>query len=260
MTYNKILLVGDVNMELRGKNALITGASRGIGKSIALTLARNGVNIAINFLKNKELAENVAKKAISYGIKARIYRADVSNFEEVKSMVEKIISDFGSIDILINNAGIIPKNYSITNIPIEEWQKIINVNLTGCFNVVKAVVPYMIKQKEGKIVNMASVAGKMGGTVGPHYAASKAGIIGMTFSLAQELLKYNITVNAIAPGPIETEMIANLPQDVKMKILKRVPMGRFGKPEEVAEAVLFLIKCDFVTGEVIDVNGGYYMD
>ena len=247
-------------MELRGKNALITGASRGIGKSIALTLARNGVNIAINFLKNKELAENVAKKAISYGIKARIYRADVSNFEEVKSMVEKIISDFGSIDILINNAGIIPKNYSITNIPIEEWQKIINVNLTGCFNVVKAVVPYMIKQKEGKIVNMASVAGKMGGTVGPHYAASKAGIIGMTFSLAQELLKYNITVNAIAPGPIETEMIANLPQDVKMKILKRVPMGRFGKPEEVAEAVLFLIKCDFVTGEVIDVNGGYYMD
>ena len=247
-------------MELRGKNALITGASRGIGKSIALTLARNGVNIAINFLKNKELAENVAKKAISYGIKAKIYRADVSNFEEVKSMVEKIISDFGSVDILINNAGIIPKNYSITNIPIEEWQKIINVNLTGCFNVVKAVVPYMIKQKEGKIVNMASVAGKMGGTVGPHYAASKAGIIGMTFSLAQELLKYNITVNAIAPGPIETEMIANLPQDVKMKILKRVPMGRFGKPEEVAEAVLFLIKCDFVTGEVIDVNGGYYMD
>jgi len=247
-------------MELRGKNALITGASRGIGKSIALTLARNGVNIAINFLKNKELAENVAKKAISYGIKAKIYRADVSNFEEVKSMVEKIISDFGSVDILINNAGIIPKNYSIINIPIEEWQKIINVNLTGSFNVVKAVVPYMIKQKEGKIVNMASVAGKMGGTVGPHYAASKAGIIGMTFSLAQELLKYNITVNAIAPGPIETEMIANLPQDVKMKILKRVPMGRFGKPEEVAEAVLFLIKCDFVTGEVIDVNGGYYMD
>ena len=247
-------------MELRGKNALITGASRGIGKSIALTLARNGVNIAINFLKNKELAENVAKKAISYGIKAKIYRADVSNFEEVKSMVEKIISDFGSVDILINNAGIIPKNYSIINIPIEEWQKIINVNLTGCFNVVKAVVPYMIKQKEGKIVNMASVAGKMGGTVGPHYAASKAGIIGMTFSLAQELLKYNITGNAIAPGPIETEMIANLPQDVKMKILKRVPMGRFGKPEEVAEAVLFLIKCDFVTGEVIDVNGGYYMD
>lgn len=260
MTYNKILLVGDINMELRGKNALITGASRGIGKSIALTLARNGVNIAINFLKNKELAENVAKKAISYGIKAKIYRADVSNFEEVKSMVEKIISDFGSVDILINNAGIIPKNYSIINIPIEEWQKIINVNLTGSFNVVKAVVPYMIKQKEGKIVNMASVAGKMGGTVGPHYAASKAGIIGMTFSLAQELLKYNITVNAIAPGPIETEMIANLPQDVKMKILKRVPMGRFGKPEEVAEAVLFLIKCDFVTGEVIDVNGGYYMD
>ncbi|MEX2689685.1 MAG: 3-oxoacyl-ACP reductase family protein [Candidatus Njordarchaeum guaymaensis] len=247
-------------MELRGKNALITGASRGIGKSIALTLARNGVNIAINFLKNKELAENVAKKAISYGIKAKIYRADVSNFEEVKSMVEKIISDFGSVDILINNAGIIPKNYSIINIPIEEWQKIINVNLTGSFNVVKAVVPYMIKQKEGKIVNMASVAGKMGGTVGPHYAASKAGIIGMTFSLAQELLKYNITVNAIAPGPIETEMIANLPQDVKMKILKRVPMGRFGKPEEVAEAVLFLIKCDFVAGEVIDVNGGYYMD
>ncbi|MCD6491197.1 MAG: 3-oxoacyl-ACP reductase family protein [Candidatus Njordarchaeia archaeon] len=247
-------------MELSGKNALITGASRGIGKTIALTLAKNGVNVAINFLKNKELAESVAKKARAYGVKAEIYKADVSIFEEVTSMIERIISDFGSIEILINNAGIIPKNYSVTDIPIQEWQKIISVNLTGSFNVIKAVVPYMIKQKEGKIVNMASVAGKMGGTVGPHYAASKAGIIGMTFSLAQELLKYNITVNAIAPGPIETEMIANLPQDVKMKILKRVPMGRFGKPEEVAEAVLFLIKCDFVTGEVIDVNGGYYMD
>lgn len=247
-------------MNLRDKVALVTGASRGIGKAVALRLAKEGANVAINYLKNQELAKRVAEEVMSNGARAEIYRADVSDFKAVKEMVENIISDFGRIDILVNNAGIIPEHFSILDIPIEEWERIIKVNLTGYFNCAKAVVPYMIKRKEGKIINIASVAGKMGGTVGPHYAASKAGIIGMTFSLAQELLKYNITVNAIAPGPIETELIAGLPEDVKKRILKRVPMGRFGRPEEVAEAVIFLIKCDYVTGEVLDVNGGYYMD
>ena len=247
-------------MELQDKVALITGASRGIGKAIALGLAKEGTHVAINYVKNHELAKKVAEKARSYGVNAKTYQADVSNFNQVKTMVEEIVQDFGGIDILVNNAGIIPQHFSIFDIPIDEWDRIINVNLKGVFNCTKAVVPYMIKRGEGKIINLASVAGKMGGTVGPHYAASKAGIIGMTFSLAQELLKYNITVNAIAPGPIETELIARLPDDVKKRILKRVPMGRFGKPEEVVEAVVFLIKCDYVTGEVIDVNGGYYMD
>ncbi len=247
-------------MEIKNKVALITGSSRGIGKAIALRLAKEGANIAINYLKNKEQAENVAKEAEKHRVKAKTYQADVSNYPEVKEMIQKIVNDFGTIHILINNAGIIPQHFSILDIPVEEWEKILTVNLTGAFNCTKAAVPIMIKNEEGKIINISSVAGKMGGTVGPHYAASKAGIIGMTFSLAQELLKYNITVNAIAPGPIETEMIKNLPEERKKKILSRVPMGRFGKPEEVAETVVFLIKCDYITGEVIDINGGYYMD
>lgn len=247
-------------MEITGKVSLITGASRGIGKAIAIRLAKEGSHIAINYLKNDKKALEVARKSREYGVRAEIYKTDVSDFNAVQEMIEKIIEDFDRIDILVNNAGIMPEHHSILDIPIIEWEKVIKINLTGYFNVTKAVVPYMIKNNSGKIINIASVAGKMGGTVGPHYAASKAGIIGMTFSLAQELLKYNITVNAIAPGPIETELITNLPEELKKKILSRVPMRRFGAPEEIAEAVVFLIKCDFVTGEVLDINGGYYMD
>ncbi len=247
-------------MDPRDKVALITGASRGIGKAIAIRLAREGMHIAINYVKNKELAEKVAELASSYGVRAKAYKADVSKPSEVRAMVKSIIDDFGGIDVLVSNAGIMAKHHSILDIPLEEWEDILRVNLTGAFIVTREVVPVMIKRGGGKIIYMSSVAGKSGGTVGPHYAASKAGLIGMTFSLAQELLKYNITVNAIAPGPIETELIANLPQEIKEKIIQKVPMRRFGKPEEVAEAVVFLIKCDYVTGEVIDVNGGYYMD
>jgi len=247
-------------MKLKNKVVLITGSSRGIGKAIALRLAMEGANIAVNYLKNRDKAEKVAAEARKYGVEARTYRADVSNYQQVEEMVRKIVEDFNTIHILVNNAGIIPQHYSIFDIPLEEWEKILAVNLTGVFNCTKAVVPVMIKNREGKIINISSVAGKMGGTVGPHYAASKAGIIGMTFSLAQELLKYNITVNAIAPGPIETEMVQSISEERRKIILSRVPMGRFGKTEEVAEAVIFLIKCDYVTGEVIDINGGYYMD
>jgi len=247
-------------MEIKNKVALITGSSRGIGKAIALRLAKEGANIAINYLKNKEKAEKVAMEARKYGVEAKIYQADVSKYQQVEEMVRKIVEDFNTIHILVDNAGIIPQHYSIFDIPLEEWEEILTVNLTGVFNCTKAVAPIMIKNGGGKIINISSVAGKMGGTVGPHYAASKAGIIGMTFSLAQELLKYNITVNAIAPGPIETEMVQSISEERRKIILSRVPMGRFGKPEEVAEAVIFLIKCDYVTGEVIDINGGYYMD
>jgi len=247
-------------MEIKNKVALITGSSRGIGKAIALRLAKEGANIAINYVKNREKAEKVAMEARKYGVEAKIYQADISKYQQVEEMVRKIVEDFNTIHILVNNVGIIPQRYSIFDIPLEEWEEILAVNLTGVFNCTKAVAPIMIKNGEGKIINISSVAGKMGGTVGPHYAASKAGIIGVTFSLAQELLKYNITVNAIAPGPIETEMVQNISEERRKIILSRVPMGRFGKPEEVAEAVIFLIKCDYVTGEVLDINGGYYMD
>ena len=247
-------------MEIKNKVALITGSSRGIGKAIALRLAKEGANIAINYVKNREKAEKVAMEARKYGVEAKIYQADISKYQQVEEMVRKIVEDFNTIHILVNNVGIIPQRYSIFDIPLEEWEEILAVNLTGVFNCTKAVAPIMIKNGEGKIINISSVAGKMGGTVGPHYAASKAGIIGVTFSLAQELLKYNITVNAIAPGPIETEMVQNISEERRKIILSRVPMGRFGKPEEVAEAVIFLVKCDYVTGEVLDINGGYYMD
>ncbi|MHA1721594.1 MAG: 3-oxoacyl-ACP reductase family protein [Candidatus Baldrarchaeia archaeon] len=247
-------------MEIKNKVALITGSSRGIGKAIALRLAKEGTNIAINYVKNREKAEKVAMEARKYGVEAKIYQADISKYQQVEEMVRKIVEDFNTIHILVNNVGIIPQRYSIFDIPLEEWEEILAVNLTGVFNCTKAVAPIMIKNGEGKIINISSVAGKMGGTVGPHYAASKAGIIGVTFSLAQELLKYNITVNAIAPGPIETEMVQNISEERRKIILSRVPMGRFGKPEEVAEAVIFLVKCDYVTGEVLDINGGYYMD
>ena len=200
-------------MKIKNKVTLITGSSRGIGKAIALRLAKEGANIAINYLKNREKAEKVAMEARKYGVEAKIYQADVSNYQQVEEMVRKIVEDFNTIHILVNNAGIIPQHYSIFDIPLEEWEKILAVNLTGVFNCTKAVVPVMIKNREGKIINISSVAGKMGGTVGPHYAASKAGIIGMTFSLAQELLKYNITVNAIAPGPIETEMVQSISEE-----------------------------------------------
>jgi len=247
-------------VKIKNRVAFITGSSRGIGKSIALRLAKEGANVAINYLKNREKAEKVAMEARKYGVEAKVYQADVSNYQQVEDMVRKIVEDFNTIHILVNNAGIILQHYSIFDIPLEEWEKILAVDLTGVFNCTKAVVPVMIKNGEGKIINISSVAGKMGGTVGPHYAASKAGIIGMTFSLTQELLKYNITVKAIASGPIETEMVQNISEERRKIILSRVPMGRFGKTEEVAEAVIFLIKCDYVTGEVIDINGGYYMD
>ena len=247
-------------MDVKGKIALVTGASRGIGKAIAFELAEKGATVAINLKKNVELAKRVKEEIIQMGGKAEVYRADVSKYGEVKSMVDKIVEDFGTIHILVNNAGVVSKTFSVLEIPEDEWDELINTNLKGAFNCIKAVAPHMINNREGKIVNVSSVAGKMGGTVGPHYAASKSGLLGLTFSVAQELLPYGITVNAVAPGPIETELIAALPEERKKKILSRVPMGRFGKPEEVAKAVLFLIENDYITGEVIDVNGGYYMD
>ncbi len=252
--------MGGRELFIKGKVALVTGASRGIGKTIALELAKKGAKVAVNYNTNRELAENVVSEIKKLGGEAKAYKADVSDYPQVKQMIKAILEDFGTIHILVNNAGVIAKTFSVIEITDEEWDTIINTNLKGAFNCIKAVAPVMIKNKWGKIINISSVAGKMGGTVGPAYAASKAGLIGLTFSVAQELLPHNITVNAIAPGPIETEMIAKLPEERKKKILSRVPMGRFGTPEEVAKTVIFLIENDYITGEVIDVNGGYYMD
>ncbi|MGQ4833606.1 MAG: 3-oxoacyl-ACP reductase family protein [Candidatus Asgardarchaeia archaeon] len=247
-------------MELENKIAFVTGGNRGIGRAIVLELAKEGCSVIFTYVKNEKKAKDVANLLKTKEVSFDFFKMDVRDRDNVNNVVETIIRKYGRIDILVNNAGIMAEHHSITEIPYNEWQAIIDTNLTGVFNVTQAVVPYMIESRFGKIVNISSVAGKTGGTVGVHYAASKAGVIGFTLALARELLPYNITVNAIAPGPIETEMIKGLPEERKKKILAKVPMGRLGKPKEVAIGVIFLLKNDYITGEILDINGGYIMD
>jgi len=247
-------------MDLNNKTALVTGGSRGIGKATVLELAKKGCNVAFFYHSKKEEAKKVEKEAERYGVKVRGYQVDVSDFDAVKTVYQQLKKDFGSIDILVNNAGIISKTYSIFQIPEEEWDTIINVNLKGTFNVTRIVVQDMKEKNKGSIVNVASIAGKMGGNVGVHYAASKAGIIGMTFSLARELAQYNITVNAVAPGPVDTDMMKDVSTERLKIILSGIPLKRMATPEEVAKTIVFLAENDYITGEVVDINGGSYMD
>ncbi len=248
---------GVEKVNLKGKVALVTGSSRGIGKATALALAELGADVIINYVKNKKKAEETVKEIKSKGMNAIAVEADVSKTKDCKLMFKKIMEVFGRIDILVNNAGILPKHYKITEINEEEWDEIINVNLKGVFNCAKEAEKYMIKQGGGKIINVSSIAGKNGGTVGVAYAASKAGVIGLTMALARELAPYNITVNAVAPGPVDTEMIS---KEMKEKLEKLCPLGRIAKPEEVAETIIFLLSNDYITGETININGGRYMD
>lgn len=240
-------------MELTGKVALITGASRGIGRAIAVALAQKGANVVINYAHNEEEAEKTQEMCKAYGVETLIVRADVSNRNEVRKMVETVIEKFGRIDILINNAGILGNAITPMEITEEEWDRVININLKGAFLVTQEVLKHM---KKGKIVNIASIAGKDGGTVGAHYAASKGGLIALTFNLARHLAP-NILVNAVAPGPVDTDLIS---PEIKEKLRKLSLTGEIAKPEDVAHAVVFLLENDHITGELIDVNGGRLMD
>ncbi|WP_324736589.1 3-oxoacyl-ACP reductase family protein [Thermococcus sp. SY098] len=240
-------------MELAGKVALVTGASRGIGRAIAVALAQKGANVVINYVRNEEEAERTEELCKEYGVETLVVKADVSNKEEVRKMVERVIKKFGRIDILVNNAGILGNSINPMEITEEEWDKVISINLKGAFLVIQEVLRYM---KKGKIVNIASIAGKNGGTVGAHYAASKGGLIALTFNLARHLAP-NILVNAVAPGPVDTELI---PPEIKEKLRKLSLTGEIAKPEDVAHAVIFLLENDHITGELIDVNGGRLMD
>ncbi|AEC51847.1 3-oxoacyl-[acyl-carrier-protein] reductase [Pyrococcus sp. NA2] len=240
-------------MELKGKVALVTGASRGIGRAIAVELAKRGVNVVINYKSNEEEAKKTEELCRQYGVETLVVKADVSNREEVREMVKKIIDKFGRIDILVNNAGILGKAKDPLEVTDEEWDRVISVNLKGPFIVTQEVLRYM---KKGKIVNIASIAGKDGGTVGPHYAASKGGLIALTFNLARHLAP-DILVNAVAPGPVDTDMLS---PEMKDKLKKLSLTGDIAKPSEVAHAVIFLLENDHITGEVIDVNGGRLMD
>jgi len=242
-------------MEIKGINILITGASRGIGKITAIEAARLGANIGINYHKNKMEAEKVLDVVKSYGVEGVILQGDVSKYEDVKRIVQGFVSKFNKIDVLINNAGISPQYTKILEIPNEEWDLIIDTNLKSVFLMTKESLPFI--PDGGKIINLSSIAGKMGGTIGPHYAASKAGIIGLTFALASELAARKITVNAVAPGPVDTELVS---EEVKKKLAELTPLKRIATPHEIAKTIIFIIENDFVDGEVIDVNGGRYMD
>lgn len=244
-------------MSLQGKTAIVTGGARGIGKAIVLKLARQGVNIAVF---DMAMAPDTVKEVEALGVKAISVEANVTKPESLEKAVEQVITTFGSLDIVVNNAGVTKDNLFLRMKP-EEWELVISVNLTGTFNVCKAVNKQMFKQRAGKIVNIASVVGQMGNAGQANYAASKAGLIGLTKTLAREFAARNIQVNAVAPGFINTEMTAALPDDVKQHFINNIPAGSFGSAENVADAVAFLCSADadYITGQVINVDGGMVM-
>lgn len=247
-------------MDLANKVAIVTGGSRGIGKEIALELARNGANIAITYVSNDQKAKEVVDEILSLGVKAIAIKADVSKEEEVQDMIKKVEEEFNSVDILVNNAGITKDNLLI-RMKEEEWDQVMNVNLKGTFLCTKAVSRMMMKKRYGKIINITSVVGIIGNIGQGNYSASKAGVIGFTKSMARELASRGIRVNAVAPGFIETDMTDVLKEDIKDAMLKSIPLGIFGKPKDIADAVVFLAssKSDYITGQVINVNGGMNM-
>ena len=242
------------------KCALITGATRGIGKQIAITLAKQGYNIALNYRKENEDLENIKKQIKELNVRCLPVKGDVSIFDDTANMVNQIINEFGKIDVLVNNAGI-TKDALLMRMKKEDFEDVINVNLVGTFNVTKNVIPYMIKQRSGRIINISSVVGVSGNAGQTNYSASKAGIIGFTKSLAKEVASRNILVNAVAPGFIETQMTDVLKQEVKEEIAKNIPLRRMGTPEDVANVVKFLAgeQSSYITGQVINVDGGMVM-
>ena len=247
-------------MRFKDKVVLITGSSKGLGKAIALEFAKEGANVIINYHSDKDGAQGVLDNIKSLGVQSDIIKADVSNPEEVNNMIKSVVKKFGKLDILINNSGII-KDARITSMSKESWDEVISVNLTGVYNCTKAVGQVMEKQKSGKIINISSIVAQTGSIGASNYAASKAGVIGFTKSVAKEFAKFNINVNAVALGYFNTGLIERLTKEIQDKLLRDIPFGRFGDPKEAANAVLFLASEDssYITGQVINVNGGLYM-
>lgn len=245
---------------LKGKCAVVTGATRGIGRAIAIRLASLGADIVVNYRSSIEEANTLKEELSALGAKVLLVKADVSIEEEAKNLIEKAKDNFGKVDILVNNAGIV-KDGLILRMKKEDFDQVVDVNLKGTFNCMRYVAPIMVKQRSGKIINISSIVGIIGNAGQVNYAASKAGVIAMTKSIAKELGSRGVQVNAIAPGYINTSMTESLNQKVKDEMLKMIPLKRFGMPEDVAKAVGFLASedSDYITGQVIKVDGGMVM-
>lgn len=244
---------------LSGKTAIITGATRGIGKGIAEVFAKNGCNIAFTFASSVEKAKIIENDLNALGIKAKAYQSDASNFEAAQKLVDDVLTEFGKIDIVINNAGITKDNL-LMRMSLEDYEEVIRVNLNSAFNLTKAVVRPMMKERNGSIINMSSIVGRKGNAGQANYAASKAGLIGFSKSVALELGSRNIRCNVIAPGFIETEMTAKLDPKIVDEWRAGIPLKRGGTPEDIANACLFLASdlSSYVTGQVLSVDGGLY--
>lgn len=246
--------------KLEGKTAVVTGASRGIGAAIAQTLAEAGAKVVVNYSGSREKAEAVVNAIQEAGGEAIAFQANVSDSAAVKAMIEETMNTFGSVDILVNNAGITRDNL-IMRMKDDEWDDVINTNLKGVFITTKAVTRQMMKQRAGRIVNIASIVGVSGNPGQANYVAAKAGVIGLTKTTAKELATRGITVNAVAPGFITTDMTEKLPEDVQSAMLGQIPLARFGQPGDVAKAVLYLASDDasYVTGQTLHIDGGMVM-
>ncbi|WP_166263502.1 3-oxoacyl-ACP reductase family protein [Marinobacter caseinilyticus] len=245
--------------DLKGKVAIVTGGSRGIGREIALQLASRGADVAINYRSRQSEADSTTKEIEGLGVRALSIQADLSDMTAARNLIRSVHEQWGRIDILINNAGI-TRDKTMKKLTDDDWNEVLNTNLGSVYATCSEVLDIMIAQEYGRIVNITSFVGQAGNFGQANYAASKGGIIAFTKTLALEVARHNITVNAIAPGFTETEMLSQVPSNIREKIIARVPMGRFGKPEEIARAVVFIAaEGDYITGQQINVNGGVYM-
>lgn len=244
---------------LEGKTALVTGASRGIGKAVAVELAREGARVAINYAHNEAKAQEVVDEIASMGGTAMLVKANIGDAAEARGMVDKVAQEFKHLDILVNNAGI-TRDSMLPRMNDEQWVEVIQTNLNGTFFCTSAAIPYMTNQSYGRIVNISSMNGQVPALGQANYSASKGGIIAFTRTAAAELVHSGITVNTVAPGYTETDMFAKVPDVIQAQIKAKIPMGRYAHPEEIAKAVLFLVaEGDYITGQQINVNGGAFM-
>jgi 3-oxoacyl-[acyl-carrier protein] reductase len=247
-------------MKLTGRTALVTGGSRGIGRAIALALAEEGADVAVNYVSSETSAREVVAQIEKTGRRAIIAQADVGDFPDTFRMAQTVLKEFGHLDILVNNAGV-SSDKTFVKMDHASWRKVLSINLDGVFNCTKVFVDQMLKQNYGRVVNITSVIGQIGNFGQANYAASKAGVAAFTKSLAKELAGKGITVNAVAPGFIETEMVDAIPEKIKNRLLDQIPLKRFGSAEEVARAVVYIVSSDgdYITGAELSINGGLLM-